>query len=220
MIDVVLLSCDRREYTLRTMSSFLTHNHRSPEPFNLWHCDDASSDPKIRAAAKKSGFRELVYTDERVGVTEMVRRAARKLAHAGAEWMLLLENDWETVRPFPSAVFEAIQARGDVWALRLYGEYKERGEKLPAGTRHRGRGGADPLWDAFSAGGETYEIGDIHWGNPPSVARVELVAWLHKKARRERDAIVQSGLITQHVARVRENVVFHIGFDRTPGFVS
>lgn len=221
MINVVLLSCDRAEYTAATIESFLRHNRdQVGERIQLWHCDDASTDTSNRKMAHAARFTPLFYSTKRVGVTEMVRRAARMLEHHGAEWMLLLENDWQTVRPIPWAVFDACRARGDVWALRLYGRFKERGEQLPAGARHRGRGGADPNWQEAEADGEPFEVGDIHWGNPPSIARVAQVAWLHKAASREKDAIARSGLITDKVARVKSNVVFHIGATRTPGFLS
>lgn len=245
MIHVVLLSCERRDYTLRTLQTFQQCNTAASvdvstladaEPktvggkidagFTLWHCDDASTDPKLRRQVQAAGWRELIYTDRRVGVTEMIRRASRKLEHAGAEWMLLLENDWETARRFPWAIFDLVRERGDVWALRLYGQFKERDQQLPAGARHRGRSGADPRWLDFAVAGwpiepaNCYQVGDIHWGNPPSVAKVPLVAWLHKNASREKDAIVRSGQITDHVARVVENVVYHIGAERTPGFMS
>lgn len=219
MIHVVLLTCDRREYTERTIESFRRENPQL-DAFRLWHCDDASTDQKIRKLAGRAGFTPLIHTDQRVGVTEMVRRAARRLEHAGAEWMLLLENDWESVRPVPVAQFREIVARHSPWCVRLYGRFKERDEQRPTGTRHRGRGGADPKWQTLEAAGEPYELGSIHWGNPPSIARVREVAWLHRRARREKDAIVKSGEIAAPVARVVQNVFFHIGFARTQGFVS
>lgn len=211
MIHVCLLSCDRYEYTLRTASSFIEHN---PEGFALWHCDDASEDSRIRQAAQGFGFQSLVYTHSRVGVTEMVRRTAAELQARGAEWMLLLENDWETVRPFPWAVFEDARERG-AWALRLYGRYKARDGQRPVRNYHQGRSKADPGWQAFDG----YELGDIHWGNPPSASRVSDVVWLHDGVSSERDAIRKSGKLTAPVARVTENVVYHIGEKHTPGFV-
>lgn len=238
MIHVVLLTCERAEYTARTIETFLHHNREclnvttlddsAPRfdaggidcRFKLWHCDDASKDRRVRALADEAGFKPLIYTDTRVGVTEMIRRASRRLEHDGAQWMMLLENDWETDRPFPWPVFDEVQARGDVWAMRLFGIFKERGDKLASGSRHRGRNGADPCWQHFEVEGELYEVGNIHWGNPPSVAKVKWVAWLHKKAKTEKDTISRSGEIPEKVARVIPNVVYHIGFERTPGFVS
>lgn len=219
MIHVVLLTCERLEYTRQTMRTFLAHNGQAvPYNLKLWHADDASTEPKLRPAVERAGFEPLVHTGKRVGVTEMVRRIARKLEHAGAGWMLLLENDWECVRPLPWPVIEAVWARGDTYALRLYGTHKGRDGTIPAGTRHRGRSGADPRWEPQEAGGEAFEVGDIHWGNPPSVARVSEVAWLHKTAKAERDAIARSGEIQARVARVRENVFYHLGQARTPEF--
>jgi hypothetical protein len=131
----------------------------------------------------------------------------------GAEWMLLLENDWETVRPFPWQVFEAVKTK--VWAIRLYGQYKARDKQRPVSAHHQGRNKADPGWQAYDG----YEIGEIHWGNPPSVSRVKDVVWLHEGASSERDAIRKSGRISDRVARVTDNVVYHIGEEHTPGFV-
>lgn len=213
MIHVVLLSCERLDYTMRTVDSFLEHNS-DLSGFELWHCDDASQDSRIREAVGRTAFKPLVYTRERAGVTAMIRRASRKLMDVGAEWMLLLENDWETVRPFPWAAFQAVVDRGDVYTMRLYGDHKERGGVRPAGTRHRGRNGAQPNWQRF----DSYEVGDIHWGNPPSVSRVEQVVWLHQGVSTEKQAIVKSGMIQLRSARVVENVVYHIGESRTPEF--
>lgn len=213
MIHVCLLSCDRFDYTVKTAQSFLEHN---PSGFRLWHADDASTDPRLRPTVQAMGFHQLEYTDARAGVTEMVRRIASRLQRIGAEWMLLLENDWETVRPFPGEVFREIQARGDVWALRLYGRYKARNNRHPVREYHQGRGRASPNWRAFDG----YEVGDIHWGNPPSVARVASVVWVHEGVRTEKQAIERSGFIQDHVARVAENVVYHIGTQRTEGFLA
>lgn len=145
----------------------------------------------------------------------MIRRATDELAPRGARWMLLLENDWETVKPFPFGIFETIRARGDVYTLRLYGTHKSRDGRRPVGTRHRGRDGADPQWQQFDG----YEVGDIHWGNPPAVSNLEIVRELFRGARTEKGAILRSGIIKAHVARVVENVVYHIGEERTPRFV-
>lgn len=212
MIHVCLLSCDRYDYTIQTASSFVEHNG---DGFVLWHCDDASTDQALRPAVQALGFQPLVYTEARVGVTEMIRRIASRLQRLGAEWLLLLENDWETVRQFPWDVFREIQQRGDVWSFRLYGQYKARGETRPVKRCHQGRNNAEVRWQAL---GE-YELGDIHWGNPPAVSRVDQVAWLHTGAKSEKDAIIRSGGIRDHVARVTENVVYHIGEQHTPGFV-
>jgi hypothetical protein len=210
MIHVCLLSCDRFDYTLQTAISFLEHN---AEGFTLWHCDDASTDLRLRSTVQALGFRPLVYTHSRIGVTAMVRRTATELQAMGAEWMLLLENDWETVRPFPWQVFEAVKTK--VWAIRLYGQYKARDKQRPVSAHHQGRNKADPGWQAYDG----YEIGQIHWGNPPSVSRVKDVVWLHEGASSERDAILKSGRISDRVARVTDNVVYHIGEEHTPGFV-
>jgi hypothetical protein len=217
MIAVVLLSCDRLEYTRRTIATFLEQNAAQLDRFKLWHCDDASTDPGVRRAAADAGFVPLVYTEERAGCTEMIRRASRKLEHAGVEWMLLLENDWESVRAVPLDTWAAAARDFDAWTFRLYGRFKERDCQRPAGTRHRGRSGADPRWRTHEAA-EPYEVGDIHWGNPPAISCVELVAWLHKTAKREKDAIVKSGEIQRPAARVLTNTVYHIGSARTGGF--
>jgi hypothetical protein len=219
-IDVVLLTCERPNYSAVTSATFRRLNAEAIKAgrLRLWHADDASATPGFREDVGRWGWAPLVHTSARVGVTDMVRRIARRLEHQGAEWMLLLENDWESARPLPWPVIEAVQARGDIYALRLYGTHKGRGGTIPAGTRHRGRGGADPGWVDAVAGGETYQVGDIHWGNPPSVAKVAQVAWLHKAARAERDTIARSGAIDERVARVTENVFYHLGETRTPAF--
>lgn len=213
MIDVVLLTCERYDYTLRTIETFLKYN-KDLGRFRLWHCDDASQDHRINVATVAYGFYPLVRTQRRVGVTGMIRAAAAELLAKRSSWMLLLENDWETARTFPWQVFDAIEARGDVYSLRLYGQFKDRGQLLPAGTRHRGRKGADPQWESFDG----YEVGDIHWGNPPAVSQTRVVNWLHRDVSTEKQVILRSGSVSDKVARVTQNVVYHIGHVRTPEF--
>lgn len=215
-ITVCLLTCDRSDYTRVTLSSFLEHNDLSR--FRLIHGDDASEGKRNLRYAAQHGFETVEHTRERIGGQEMRRRLVMRAA-AMSDWVLILENDWEWVRAFPWRLFDYLRAsRPDVYALRLFGEFKERDQKRKAGTRHRGKDNLPAGWTQDPAAPEPCEIGTIHWGAPPCVTRASDLVWLHQNCRKESDSIRRSGLIDSLTARTPENVVFHIGAQRTPKF--
>jgi hypothetical protein len=115
----------------------------------------------------------------------------------------------------------------DIYHLRFWHEWKiprKYNAWVEAGrqgyvSRHRGRDNANPDWKLFTGAPEAIEIGDIHWSAPPAVTRIDEAVWLHKGVRAESGSIQRSGEIQHKVARVMENVIWHIGeARRTPEF--
>jgi hypothetical protein len=207
-ITIALLTCDRSEYTRQTLQTLYAHNdlHR----FALIHGDDCSAKKHNLKLAESYGFETVVRTKQRQGAQAMKRALAKACK---TPWLLLLENDWECDRPFPWDLFERVDA-SDAYTFRLFHEFKERGKRR-AGVNHYGREQAPPGWQPF---GEGAEIGDIHWCSPPSVTRIQELRWLLEK-KSERGSMALSGKIQRPVVRVTENVFYHIGESRTPGFV-
>lgn len=214
-ITVCLITCDREEYTERTLASFAAMNDLTR--FRLLHGDDASRTPRNVDLAKSYGFNTVVWNGVRQGGQALRRDLVEVAALSGGEWILLLENDWEWARPFPWAEFEALQAlHPEVYCFRLYGAMKERTGR-PCNTRHVGKNGQPAGWRP-AEGVPGCELGDIHWGAPPAVTRVPWLRFLHHGTRKESESCKKSGQIPHLTARVTENVVYHIGATRTPRF--
>lgn len=209
MIACCLQTCDRYDLTVRTLETFAAHNDLSR--FRLLHADDASVDgDTMRALVKSYGFRTVFQAhDERLGM-RMVRWGLISAAvRRGAEWILLLENDIESLRPFPWDLFEHVKKRKDVCCLRLYGRYKDKEQRDPCLTTHKRRGHAPVRWRPFRGAPEASQIGEIHWSAQPSVTKATMLL-RHHQTGEEPDG---------WTVRVKKNVMAHIGAERTPGRV-
>jgi SAM-dependent methyltransferase len=220
MIAVGLLTCDRADYTARTLRSFSAQNPDARESFILLHGDDASVEPTNTTLAHEHGFETVGAThSKRLGARLLRTDVVRAAADRGADWILLLENDWDWVRPFPWALFRYVTTtQPNVYTLRLYGQYKERNNKCRCMTVHAGRGRRPVTWQPLTGAPEAAEIAAIHWGAPPAVTRLAEALELHRDpgptgGSLSSDAFEMqiSGQIAGLVARVVNNVVYHIG---------
>ncbi len=99
-LAVALLTCDRYDYTVRTVESLLEHNDVAK--WNLLYADDASTDPRIRPYVESKGFEPLVLNDTRLGCSPTTEALMVAIAerHPGIR-VLYLQNDFESVRPLP-----------------------------------------------------------------------------------------------------------------------
>lgn len=201
MIALALLTCDRHDYTARTLSTFARFNDL--RKFILLHGDDASTDPRILPLVHSYGFRSVVKNNDRQGWlwtrTKLLKKAAAK-----APWILYLENDIETERPFPWALFRFIEHKHDISCLRLYGAWKDR-DRLDRCLTHNKDTGSPAIWKPFRYAPEKSQIGQIHWSAQPSVTRSQYVVDHH----------VHGNPLGGYTVRVKKNVMFHIGVERT-----
>ena len=69
-----LITCDRYEYTARTLASFAEHAGPRSHWVGWWHGDDASQDPRIRPAVQAAGFETVIQQPMRRGA-RAIRRA-------------------------------------------------------------------------------------------------------------------------------------------------
>lgn len=225
-IAVCLQTCNRADYTRRTVESFIAQ-HPERSRFLLLHGDDASTESGIAEIVQAAGFETVVQPKTRQGARTMRRLLFDAAQKRGAQWVLLLENDWEWVRPLPFLLFDQlVETRPDVYSLRLYGAYKGRNQTYPCSRRNLGepRRSAVPWWPLPGAM-ESCEVGRYHWGAPPAVTRIgealSIMRWV-ANSREPGDAaeVKASGRIDAYVARVTENVVYHIGEEKTRTVVS
>lgn len=229
-LAVCLITCDRPDYTKRTVESFCDHNAGSGlSRFDLMHFDDASTTPDNAEIATRFRFWSH-FAKHRRGVTATIASAVHAAYVAGHSHVLILENDWESVRPFPWDLFDYFLAVPVAYTLRLTGQFKEWDDKAnggkgagrrPFGTDHAGRGNKPVRWDALMDAPEPAEMGMIHWGNPPAVTRVKEALWLLDGTRSEKECREKSGLMeagSDFTIRPAFNVFYHIGAERTPNF--
>ena len=226
-VAIVLVTCGRLAYTRQTLETFSEQNPDARDQFLLLHADDHGADPEanaIKALAVAHGFETVVAHPATRGYRAARAEGIRIAADRGADWVVVLENDWEWVRPFPWALFEHIAAqRPHVYCLRLYGEFKERGHRMPCFRFHLGKNRQPVTWRVDPQAPERCELTRIHWGGPPSVTRMREMLILQADpllagydARRDsQPEVTQSGRIDADVARVLDNVVYHIGHERT-----
>lgn len=202
-IAVVLLTCGRYAYTRTTLESF-TRCNPDRSRFVLLHGDDASEDSELSALVQAHGFRTVVQHDERLG-NAALRSALIRHATKCAEWTLVLENDIQSLRPFPWPLFDFVQQCPDVSCLRLYGAYKDQAKRQPCLTTHKREGHTPVLWGPCKHAPEPAQIGRIHWSAQPSVTRSQALWTLHRRGTEPPGLTV----------RVKQNVMAHIGVERT-----
>lgn len=228
-LAICLQSCGRHDLTTQTLETFHRYNgQRTQAPFDTFRiaAEDGTVDPQNIVLAKSYGFMD-VSSRHRLGNTGCRTRLIKTAAKMGATHVLLWENDWESIREVPWDTLQYCFENLPIYHFRLWGEWKiprKYNAWVEAGrqgyvSRHRGRDNANPGWQLFTGAPESIEIGDIHWSAPPAVTRIHEALWLHKGVRAESGSIQKSGEITHKVARVMENVVWHIGeAKRTPEF--
>lgn len=202
MIAVALLTCDRLDYTARTLMTFAAHNDLSR--FVLFHADDASEDRRVPLLVQSYGFRTVLQNRERKGWLDTRTALFRHIQKQRHSWVLNLENDIESLRAFPWPLFNFIKRRNDVSCLRLYGRYKDLSKLDACLTIHK-RTRIEVHWKPLRNAPEMSQIGWIHWSAQPSVTRTHDLMQLHRYGED------LPGL----TVRVKKNVMAHIGTERT-----
>ena len=228
-LALALQSCGRHNETAKTLQTFHKHNgFKIDAPFPVFriHVEDGSVDERNEALAQEYGYRTFKI-GRRLGNTGTRRYLIHTAEKLGATHVLLLENDWESEREVPWDLIYHVFTHPDhdIYHLRLWHHFKHRSKfkawdkKTPLVSRgHAGRDRADPGWQAVEHGPEPFDVGDIHWGAPPSVTRMAELVALHDGTGNEADSIRKSGQITARTAQVKTNVFWHIGETRTPDF--
>jgi len=211
-MNVALLTCDRYEYTIQTVESYLKHH----EPGRMYYADDASSDPRVRPYVESKGFEPLVLHDKRAGcspTTEQLIRAVGERVDSGSA-LLYLQNDFETVRPLPLVDIEEHLARDDVAFVQL--SYR----------KPRSRYNRRLAW--FWPDGERWTFGDTGRGDfvftkpgggqgyHPSIGLIE--TWLQavRGVRNEKNYCKNVIHMNKHICRAVLPVMRHIGARSTP----
>ncbi len=231
-IHVAATAWRRPDYTRRTLESFWHHNRMSE--FRPWFGLDGGQEPEVAAEVASIfgayGYSLAVMEEENVGVarlTDHLIRAVAERAETSSDLVLLLQNDWESVRPVPiGAVRQLLAGPGRVsdplgtrtpsnprvGCMWLYGRYRERGNRAPVGTRHWGLPGAPEIaWTDAVCAGEQIKFGRAYWSHPPSVTRLALARELTAGATDEKESFARSGRLDYLTAWLQDPVFYHIG---------
>jgi len=234
-LAIIVLTCGREDLSKRTFESFVKFNGMcefAPFEVKKYHADDASETRQNEGLARLHGFEPIASTKTRTGIQGMHELIiGRVTKRCQPTHIMILENDWESARPMPWRLIEYMMHKPDVYHLRLWHDYKHLGRATANDFKpwpHRGhRGRKDPRtvsgfvatnWQDDLDAPEPAEIGDIHYGNPPNICRAKELRWLHENTGSEKAMIQKSGQITARTLRVKKNVFWHIGDERTPGF--
>jgi len=211
---VALLTCDRLEYTRRTVESLLKHH--PPGTLMLFHADDASTDPEVCRYVQSRGFDTIVANTTRMGcsrTTELLMRAVAERVQPET-MVIYLQNDFECLRPLPVLQLNELIARPDVEHVQLsYRHPRSAYNKATIWKTEDGR-----LWPFGDQTIAPVVYGGFNRGvgYHPSVARIE--TWVRNVSgvKRESDFISQSERQDKQACRLTTPVFEHRGKQTTP----
>jgi hypothetical protein len=215
MIAACLLTCgpERGGETIRTAESFARLN-AGRDDLVRYHVDGGGEgrDRNIEIA-REYGFVTLHAPDRREGQIESFRAFLDTTLRRGADFMLWLENDWESVAPIPPISFFNPLVYVD--QFRLFGTRKMQGNG-PRALAGPHRIGTKTLIDwADHPDFPAWEMARCHWGAGGTIVRPEELEPF-KDRPRMKDIIVAANDLRS--MRVKENILWHIGETTTGGF--
>ena len=127
-ITVAILTCDRLSLTKRTVDSFISHNGR--DQFDLYFGDDASTSDETHEFMESRNIPCLVKHKRRLGCSPTTEELINKaMGSSDNEYVMYLQNDFETVRPMNIRLIERIFEDQKVGWIRLAGIYWNNTEK-------------------------------------------------------------------------------------------
>lgn len=215
MIAVCLLTCDRAELTEESARTFSEHNS-SRDDLTFLHADGGSATFANVNIARRYGFRTIFAPLVRVGQIETLNVFFAEVQRLGADWILWLENDWVSEHSLPSSVFLDQAKASVIQTVRLFGERKMKsGRRAPAG-KHR-MGTKEPIDWRPSLAFEGWEEGLAHWAGGGSLIQTATVRqFIHLSSLKE----VMLRWNALRSLRPKQNLMWSIGVDTTPGFMA
>ena len=217
MIAVCLLTCGRVELTRRTVHAF-EHWHRGiRDDLFCLHADGGPwGDSQIDNCdlAHDFGFVTIDRPDERVPQMASFRKLIEEAALKGAEFVLWLENDWESVAPIPTLEFlQATKKAHDVVTWRLFGKRRMK-SKTERGLVRETQIGTDVPIDWQPSEFDGWEIGRAHWGGGGCIATLAHLESQFHRSRLKDVVTAKPDLVSM---RPVKNTMWHVGEERTPG---
>jgi hypothetical protein len=241
-IHVAVTAWIRCECARITLESFWRHNRI--HDFKLWFGLDGGQEAhqagQMLELFAAYGFEPVVIERENVGAARLtdhlIWAVSQRVRRTEDDLVLLLQDDWECVRPIPIGTIRELfgvlspeflrgvgdvrrgadASAGEIGSVWLYGRFRERDEKgqpiRPVGTRHEGLHGNPPIiWTPAMISGEQVKFGRAYWAHPPAVTRLDLAVKLTRGARDEKESFARSGRMDFLTAWLQDPVFWHIG---------
>lgn len=213
LLHVGLLAWRRLEETKRTLKSFFIHNSIG-QGLKFWYALDGGYNPRVRAVLDRFGEPAFIAKEQQ-GIGPMFAHLAAALAAKAkpGDGVLLLENDWISLRPLPMDLIWWAVDNPDIAFLRLMGRRRglRRGRLWNVVNDNKRQasgapGGSLTKWAKRDVCGETILVGDSYWSHPPSAGRPEFFVSVTDGCDQERKSM---GIRLQRpIAWLAQNQVF------------
>ena len=207
-VCIGLLTARRDHYTAQAVRSFVEHNDPKDPRFELVHMAESIDGDEMIADVAAHGFELIGKPKVRIGHHAACRHILEVATERGCGHIVINENDWIWVKPFPWWVLESGL---EFETCRLFGAMKHRDP--PRGTGMNSMVTGRPLdWRLVTPG---VERAMAHYV-PSSITRTDVLApWarLHptyKSMARSRDL---------DSVRLLDNVTWSIGEEHTADFM-
>jgi len=213
MIAVCLLTCGRFPLTRRTVESFGAQNGARPDLIRL----HAAGDHEIfaaRAFITEGGFVTVHAPNDRVPQMVSYRKLIEAAALKGAEFVLWLENDWESVAPIPSIDFLRRTQKAGVVCWRLFGARRMQSDTDRGLVKTTQIGTDIPIEWKRDKSEKGWELGRAHWGGGGCIATLRHLESQIFRNRLKDVVTAKPDLLSM---RPTSNIMWHVGEERTPG---
>jgi hypothetical protein len=216
---VALLTCDRLDYTSRTLSSFFKFN--KSDQWLKFYADDASTDQEgTKKLVESFGFQPLVQHTKRRGIgktnSDLIEQLGARMKQGT---VLILQNDFECVRPLPLDVIELLFKNPRIGWVRMGGRWKDFG-KTPVSQNWLPHCFPPTKWESSVYGNEEVEIGRSYFCHcPPPLIPIKTAISLIVNTKNEFESGERSSKLNCLVARFMKNILCHIGIKGTTGTI-
>jgi len=204
-IHIVILAWQRYAYTFETLDSLWLKNFAF-RGLHVWHALEHGHHPMLPGLFKGFGVPCLARAERPAGIAGMFEAALEAMACIASadDLVLVLENDWHSVRPIPITPIRSLLQRG-IDAVWLF-------ERRQMRMGRDGRLGGPPIqWHQIDHMGERWRLGRAWWGHPPTVSRLGFALDLVRGASTGADSRLRSVEMGCRVAWPVEPVFTHIG---------
>ncbi len=215
-IVVGLLTCDRLEYTKKTVQSLLSQNRQ--DDLLLLHADDASLDQRgICKYVQSQGFKTILANESRIGCSPTTDAFMSAIQNEIGDNLpvLYLQNDFECTRPIPFDEIFSLLSQEDIGFVQL--SYR----------RPRSRYNRNITWKTPDGTGwifgdhktSSYVLSDrlgIGIGYHPSIAHMNTWSKAIRGVKREKHLTKKTARLNQYACRLTLPVFRHIGRNSTP----
>jgi len=219
-LAVGVLTCNRFEYTLKTVKSFTdlhwTDLKEYGGTFEMYYLDDASTDQKVCDLMDSWEITPIAKHKRMKGCSPSTDELLNGIHdRTDAPYTLYLQNDFECVDILPMKDIDNLFKKNpDIAAVRLFHDFKDEAHKVPVSKVNlTDQTHPSAIWTPCTP---YFEVASIHWGLNPIIMRTELIPKVYKGIKKEADTFPRQGALNMKCARTLKNYFYHIGAKKTP----